>query len=171
MDWSEQVQKMMQSWAETQQKMWSSWLESVEQLGRSPGAGLWDRTLDTWQQSVNKTLDVQEDWVRAWAGRFRDVEGAPREVHDWAQEGEVMMKRWNDAQRELWDQWFEVLRKTRPEGGTLGQSGAGEDLVRAWQETARKAVDAQTQWAAAWAGGGKGGGSKKAGRSPRRGSS
>ncbi|NIR29860.1 MAG: hypothetical protein GWN84_11225 [Gammaproteobacteria bacterium] len=154
MEWNDQVQKMMQSWTETQQKMWSNWLQSIEQLGKAPGADLWDKTVDTWQQSVNKTLEAQAEWTEAWAARFGEIEGAPKEVNDWAKEGQAMMRRWNEAQRELWDQWFDVVRKARPEGA-LGQKGSGDDIIRAWQDTARKAMQTQMQWATAWTGRGK----------------
>ncbi len=162
MDWNEQMQKTMQSWAETQQKMWSSWLQSIEQLGKAPGGDLWDKTLDTWQQSVNKTLDAQAEWTQAWIGGVKEIEGAPKEVNDWAKDGQAMMSRWNEAQRELWEQWFEVLRKARPEAA-LGRARGGEDIIHAWQDTARKAMDTQMQWATAWMGGGSGKGPSKRG--------
>jgi hypothetical protein len=156
MEWTDQVQKLMQSWAETQQKMWASWMDALEPKGRSAGSDIWERTVDTWQHSVHQTLDAQSEWMQTWTARFGDIEGAPKEVADWAREGQTMMKRWNDAQRELWGQWFDVLRKAKPEGtAALAQSGKGEEVIRAWQDTARKAMETQMQWAGAWMGGGR----------------
>jgi len=171
MDWSDQTQRMMRTWAETQQKMWSSWLEGLQRAGQAPGPELWERTVETWRESVNRTLDAQAEWTQAWAARFQEIEGTPKEARDWAEEGQAMMSRWNEAQRELWGQWFDVLKSARPDS-VLGRSGeAPEQLIRAWQETARKAMEAQMQWASAWSGGTasasrgarKGGGGQKGG--------
>ena len=53
------------------------------------------------------------------------------------------MQHWADAERELWQSWFNIVRNInfRPEPGAGAQ--AGRDLVQLWQDSAHKMIDAQ----------------------------
>jgi len=157
MDWSEQAQEMMQAWAATQQKMWSGWLESVQGAGQSPGPELWSKTIDAWEQSVKETLDAQAEWTQKWAEQVQAVEGAPEDVNRLAKDGQEMMDRWNEAQRQLWQQWFDVLRKAASTDVLSSQSSEGQKILQAWQETAGRAMEKQMEWATAWMQGASGG--------------
>ncbi len=54
--WILKVQTMMQEWRKAQQRMWTGWLDTMERMARSPAKELWEKTVDTWQQSVNNRL-------------------------------------------------------------------------------------------------------------------
>lgn len=150
MEWSERAQQMMKTWAETQQRMWSSWVDSMREMGANPKADLWEKTIDTWEQSVDRTLEAQSEWVQNWADGVKQVEGTPEQVVAWAADGREMMQRWQDAQRQLWHQWFEVLRKGAP-GAAMFSGSEGERVMQSWQNAARKALETQMQWSSAWA--------------------
>ena len=58
---------------------------------------------------------------------------------------------WAEAERELWQGWFNIVRDInfRPEPGAQ----AGRDVVQLWQDNAHKMIDAQAALVRRWAGG------------------
>jgi len=60
---------------------------------------------------------------------------------------------WAEAERELWQGWFNIVRDInfRPEPGAGAQ--VGKDLVQLWQESTHKMIDAQASLVRRWTGG------------------
>lgn len=154
MDWSDKVQDMMQSWTRTQQRMWSSWLETMQGPRRSLSKELWERTVDTWQESVDNTLEAQSGWMQTWAESLKELQGSPESVTEWANRSQQGMKHWQETQKRLWRKWFELLRKTPP-GAPPNSPEEVEALLAAWQASAREALEAQIDMVSAWARGDK----------------
>lgn len=150
MDWPKQTQEMMKSWTETQQKMWDSWLQTLGANGKSKATDAWQQTLDTWQKSVNNTLAAQSRLMQMWVDSLNNAKGNLDQVTEWVTQAEEMTRRMNDAQKQLWDNCFETLKKA-----DLGQMPApweeeGQKLFETWQESARQAMEAQIEWASRW---------------------
>jgi hypothetical protein len=63
------------------------------------------------------------------------------------------LQHWAEAERDLWQGWFNIARHInfRPEPGVGAQ--AGRDLVQLWQESAHKMIDAQASLVRRWTGG------------------
>jgi hypothetical protein len=63
------------------------------------------------------------------------------------------MQHWIDAQRQLWQNWFNIVKdinfKVEPGTGTQ----AGSNLLQLWQETAQKMIQTQTAFARQWTSG------------------
>jgi hypothetical protein len=150
MEWAKQTEDMFKTWADVQRRMWDDWLKGVQAFGPSGPAGpdqAWEQTLDTWEEAVKKTLDAQVQWTRLWSESFASVKGTPGEMAEWARQGQNMMKRWAETQRQLWVGWFEMVRKLRPSGFGWNWEKEGQRFHQAWQDTVQKTLDAQAEWA------------------------
>ena len=149
-------QRLFKTWAETQQKLLTDWLNTIRGFSGTPTLELWTKTVDAWQTSVKETLDAQAKWTHQWADTLANAKGTPEELRELAQEGREQMLQWADAQRELWQGWFNAVREInfRPEPGVGAQ--AGRDMVQLWQDSAHKMIDAQAEMVKRWTEGTRG---------------
>ena len=144
---------LLKTWAESQQKLLTSWLETMRRLGGAPTLELWTKTVDAWQSSVKETIDARTEWARQWTETLTNARGTPEEMRKLAQEGREQLQHWTEAERDLWQSWFNAVREInfRPELEAGAQ--AGRDLVQLWQDTAHKMIDAQAALVRRWTGG------------------
>jgi hypothetical protein len=143
-------ENLVKTWGETQQKLLTDWLDTLRRFGGTPTLELWSKTVDTWQTSVKETLDAQTDWAQQWTEALAKAKGTPEELRELAREGREQLQRWTEAERELWQGWFNAVRKInfRPEPGAGAQTGG--DLVQLWEDTAHKMIDAQADLVRRW---------------------
>jgi hypothetical protein len=146
-------ESLMKTWAETQQKLLTDWLDTLRKLGGTPTLELWTKTVDAWQSSVHETLDARTEWTRQWTETLANAKGTPEELRELAHKGREQLQNWGEAERELWQGWFNIVRDInfRPEPGAGAQ--AGRDLVQLWQDSAHKMIDAQASLVRRWTGG------------------
>jgi hypothetical protein len=151
MDWSKQTEETLKAWMGTQKKMWDTWLETLQKgAPQFQTTELWHKTVETWEETVKKSLDAQSDWMRIWAENAPSFDGLPKEVTDWAQQARDMSKRFMDVQRQLWAGWFELIKKSEP-GKIVGSwDKEGQKIARAWQESVEKIMEAQMEWTRHW---------------------
>ena len=145
-----QAEDMVKAWTESQQKLWNTWLEALQNSPQSTSAKVWPEGISKWQESVDSTIDSQLGSLRKWAENAKNFESAPAETRNWANEGVQMVERWTGAQRQLWELWFEFLRKT--EAGTAKEGGKEhfEQLVQSWQDMTKQIMELQQDWASSW---------------------
>lgn len=151
MDWAEQTEEMMKTWTETQKNMWDNWLEMVQQgTGQTQAAELWQKTIETWENTVKSSLDTQMEWINTWAEKLNQTEGVSDEMTEWTKQAQNMSKRWNETQQQLWQSWFDMVKKADPVkmAGAWGEES--QKAFKAWQESAQKAMDSQMEWASMW---------------------
>ena len=150
MEWMKQAEEMTKTWTEAQKKMWDNWLKTTQQsFGPSQVPEIWQKMVETWEGSVESTLDAQAEWMRMWANNLSSIEGTPKETVDQVQE---MAKRWSESQKQLWASWFEMARKFDPaKMPGLGEE-TGQQFFQVWQESAQKVMDAQAEWVRTWTG-------------------
>jgi hypothetical protein len=143
-------ESLVKTWAEEQQKLLTSWLDTVRKFGGTPTLELWTKTVDTWQTAVKKTIDAQAQWTHEWTEMLANAKGTPEELRALSQQGQEQLKHWADAERDLWQGWFNVAREInfRPEPGARAQ--AGKDLLQLWQESAHKMIDTQASLVRRW---------------------
>jgi len=146
-------ESLINTWAQTQQKLLTNWLDTVQRLSGTQSPDLWTQTVDAWQASVKETLDAQQEWIRQWTAALANTKGVPQELQDLARQGQEQLQPWLDAERQLWQSWFDIVKdinfKVQP--GTSAQ--AGSNLLQLWQETARKMIETQTTLARQWTSG------------------
>ncbi len=150
MEWTKQAEETFKSWTGAQKKLWDDWLKAVQGLGKSQPTEVWEKTVESWQESVKNTLDAQIEWTRLWAESLTTAKGTPKEMVEWAQQGQDMIKRWAETQRQVWESWFEVVKKLQPStlGGNWGLEG--QKFFQVWQQAIQKAQDAQAEWVRLW---------------------
>jgi hypothetical protein len=146
-------ESLLKTWSETQQKLLTDWLDILRKLGGTPTLELWTKTVDAWQSSVKETIDARAEWARQWTETLANAKGTPEELRDLASKGREQVQQWAEAERDLWQGWFNIVREInfRPEPGAGAQ--AGRDMVQLWQESAHKMIDAQAALVRRWTGG------------------
>jgi hypothetical protein len=145
-------EQMIKAWAESQRQLLTNWMDMVRAGGGTPDAKIWNETVDSWRTAVMNTLDTQATWTRTWIDSMAKTPGAPDEMQTLLREGQDNFQHWIDAQRQLWQNWFDVMRETT-KGAARGKASAdqpGEGLVDLWSSTTRSLLDAQTEWVRRW---------------------
>ena len=153
MEGTKQAQEIFNSWIDTQKQMWDEWFKATQGFGKGQGTEAWRKTVEAWEESLKKNLNLQMEWTKLWADGFTSVRGAPEELLGWAQQGQDMMRRWADTQMQLWAGWFEIMKKLDPSTPGGGWQRESEKVVLIWQEAVKKALDAQVEWGRVWTAG------------------
>jgi hypothetical protein len=143
-------ENLIKVWAETQQKLLTNWLNTVRSFGGTPSFELWTKTVEAWQASVKETLDARTQWMHNWTETLANAKGTPEELRALAKQGREALQRWTEAEHQLWQGWFNIVKDInfRVEPGTGAQ--AGKDMIQIWQEAAHKMLDAQSAWVRRW---------------------
>src|SRR6266700_4517746 len=144
---------ILKTWSETQQKLLADWLDTLRKLGGTPTLELWRQTVDTWQNSVKETVDARAEYTRQLTETLAKAKGTPEEFRELAREGREQLQHWAEAERDLWQSWFNTVREInfRPESGAGAQTGG--DLMQLWRDTANKMIDTQADLVRRWTGG------------------
>lgn len=147
---SKQSEQLITSWVQTQQRLLTSWLETARSAGGTPSSTLWNDTLEAWHTSAQQTLDAQARWIHSWAESLTALQGTSTEMGALVSQGEERLQHWIQAQRQLWQNWFELLKQFTPTREPATGVPAGQQAVQTWQELTAKMIEAQTEWARRW---------------------
>ena len=150
MDWMKQAEEMFRTWTDTQKKMWDEWIKATQSFGKTPVTDSWKRTVDAWEESVKKSLQLQTEWTKLWGESFSSAKGTPKEFHEWARQGQDMTIRWAETQSQLWTAWFDMVKKLDP--SPLGGSSEKDsnNMLHMWQQSLKNLLDVQAEWGRAW---------------------
>ena len=160
MEWMKQAEEIFKTWTETQKAMWDDWMKTTQSFGKTRATDSWKRTVDAWEESVKKSLQLQMEWSKVWAESFTSVKGTPKELQEWARQGQEIMSRWAETQMQLWTAWFDMVKKLDPTalGGTSEKES--DNMLNLWQENLKTLLNAQAEWGRVWMG-------TQAGKKPR----
>ena len=145
MEWTKQSEDMLKSWTEAQKKMSEDSLKAMQGFGKSPSTAVWEKTVDTWNQTIQKVLDAQVESARGWAENVTTAKGTPQEIAEWAKQGQDMITRLTETQKQLWGNWFEFAKKLDA-SNMMNWTQDAQKFLQSWQETIQKAQTAQTEW-------------------------
>ena len=113
---------------------------------------LWTKTVDAWQSSVKDTADARAEWTRQWTDTLANAKGTPEELRELARKGREEMQHWAEAERELWQGWFEHREKHQLQT----EPGAGRRRPRTWcnsgKTSAHEMIDTQASLVRRWTG-------------------
>src|SRR5256714_11826308 len=139
---------LMTTWADTQQKMLVGWLDLLQGTEQPSRKMVWSETVKVWQSTVQETLDAQARWLHDWVGRVQVTSGSPTELRKNVQQAQVLLLRWTEAQKLLWQGWFDLVQQLGPllEAG----SQADEHLLSSLRESGQAIINAQTEWVHLW---------------------
>ena len=149
-EWTRQAEDMFKTWTDTQKTMWDEWIKVTQSFGKSHATDAWKRTVETWEESLKKNLHLQMEWTKLWAEGFTNVKGTPKELHDLARQGQDMMNRWAETQMQLCTAWFGIAKKLDPNALSGSWEKESEKVLHIWQESIKKALDAQAEWGRIW---------------------
>jgi predicted flap endonuclease-1-like 5' DNA nuclease len=103
------------AWDEAQKRLWESLSNVLPAPAPTQGMALWRESylnnLATWESAVKKVLDTETAWLAQFADRMEGVQGLPEPMSGLSQQMEEVMRRWAQAQTQLWEECFEMLRK------------------------------------------------------------
>lgn len=145
MEWAKQSEEMLKTWTETQKKMWDECMRTVQGFGKSPSTEVWQKIVDSWNQTIQKVLDTQVEGARVWAENLTTAKGTPQETAEWAKQGQDLITRSTETQKQLWGSWFEVVKKFDA-SNMMNWPRDGQKFLQSWQETIQKALDTQAEW-------------------------
>jgi hypothetical protein len=145
-DWNKQSEEMIRGWLGAQQKMWENWLGVVQNIQVPQTTGTWEKSVETWHESVKKALESQTTWVQHWANSVSATPGATKEATEAANKALEVSKHWTETQKQIWDSWFETVRKTDPASPKIWTEAEVQKVQKVWQESAQKALEAQAEW-------------------------
>jgi len=78
------------------------------------------------------------------------MKDVPKDVRDWSEQTQQLGARWNSAQKQLWESYFEMVRKAAP-GSLVGRfDEENQKLFKVWQEAVEKVAAAHSVWARTW---------------------
>src|SRR2546421_4598026 len=143
-----QEENLVTTWANAQQKVLAGWLDLMQGTERPSHAVTWNETMKAWQSAVQETLDAQARWLHDWIGRVQVTSGSPTELRKNVQQAQVFLLRWTEAQKLLWQGWFDLVQQLGPllEAG----SQADEHLLSSLRESGQAIINAQTEWVQLW---------------------
>src|SRR6266487_4845143 len=144
MEWAKQSEEMLKTWTDAQKKMWDDCMKAMQGFGKSPSTEVWEKTVDTWNQTIQRFLDAQVEGARLWAENVTKAKGT-EETAAWAKQGQDLITRLTETQKQLWGNWFELVKKLDL-SNMMNWTRDGQKFVQNWQETIQKAFDAQTEW-------------------------
>ena len=150
-NWTRQTDDMLQALTDTQKKLWGIWAEAAEQqAGQAQLAETWRKAVDAWEAAVKNSLETQKAVLRSVGDSTSAVPAIPQDLLDWAAQTQALSTRWTDAQSELWESYFGMVRKAVPVKmlGTIDDEN--QKLFAVWQESVEKVGAAQLAWAQKW---------------------
>lgn len=145
MEWAKQSEEMFKTWTETQKKLWEDCLKAMQGFGKSPSTEVWEKTVDTWHQTIQRVLEAQLEGARHWAESASTAKGSTEETAEWAKRGQELITRGTETQKQLWGNWFEFVKKLDVSNMT-NWGRDGQKFVQSCQETIQKALESQTEW-------------------------
>lgn len=146
-------ESLLKNWAESQQKLLTDWLETLRKFGGRPTLELWKTTVDAWQTSVKETLDAQTAWTHQWIEVLSNAKGTPEELQALVRQGREQLQQWTEAERDLWQSWFKMVREINFKPESAERPQIGNDLLQLWQDSAHKMIDAQASFVQRWTSG------------------
>lgn len=150
MDWTEQSEAMINNWMDMQKKMWDTFFTSMPEFNKSPSQKVWEQAIETGQLSLKNTLAAQKEWLGNWVEYLGTLQGVPEQVLDSARQMQDMADRWAETQEQLWQNWFDVLKKFDMSKVSSGWMGAVQDPYQMWKDNTQKIMQAQAEWMNTW---------------------
>lgn len=152
MDQATSVEQMIRTWTDAYRTTWESWFNAMEQMrAASQPKESWERAVEVWHNSVQKTLETQVTWINFWAERMTVQGSSSSEASAWAQRLQEMAQTWADSQAQLAESWFDTLKKANPTTIMMTwNSEEAERVMHIWQEASQKFLEAQFGWLRLW---------------------
>lgn len=151
-EWTKGMEEMFSSWNEAQKKLMEGWQENLKKMGFPGDTELWEKSLSTWQETVEKSIQAQRDWTSSWIENLSSMEGLPEPAAKSAERFREMSDRWLSTQGDLWGNWFEMLNSFDPSALSGNWTEMFKDPLKTWQNATEKVLENQSKWLKTWLG-------------------
>lgn len=151
-DWSQQMEGMFQSWSDAQKRMMEGWGENFKKMGFPQDTEVWAKSIQTWQETVEKSMQAQAEWTRSWIENLSSLEGVPEAAVKSAERYRDMSEQWLKTQGNLWSNWFEMLKSFDPSTLSGNWMDMFKDPLKAWQNASERVLETQSSWLKTWLG-------------------
>lgn len=151
MNWAKQTEETFNTWQEMQQTIWQNWLgmlQGSETMGQAQE--FWQNMFDAWQKSVEQTLTAQNESFTLWLEEAGKMEGLPEAMQGFVTQGQHMMAQWQAAQSEMWQNWFDLIRKSEFNFANVPGQQEAQKAYQNWQETMQQMAETQMTWMKSW---------------------
>ena len=150
-NWTKQTDDTLQALTDTQKKIWGIWAEAAgQQASQAQLAETWRKAVDTWEATVKNGLESQNAAMKSFGDSASAVPGIPSDLADWATQTQTLSTRWTEAQAEMWESYFGMVRKAVPVKMLGTVDDENQKLFATWQESVEKIGAAQLAWAQMW---------------------
>jgi hypothetical protein len=152
MDWTKQANDMIKTWTGTQQRVWESWVETMQVGTGVPNQDAWNKTVETWRNTVKQALEAQNELARLWSESVNALPGTagaqtPASVAEFTRNLLEMTKVFTETQTRFSENYFEMLKKADVDALVRSWNPAqAQQILQTWQDATQKAVEAQQQW-------------------------
>ena len=105
---------MFKTWSDAQQRLWENISKALPSFKPPEDLNLPKETymqhLAAWESAVEQALAMQKAWLEEWSASVLSEQDAPAGLAQWSQQVEEVMQGWLEAQTQLWNDWFRLLR-------------------------------------------------------------
>jgi hypothetical protein len=151
-DWTKQTEEMFKSWNEAQTRLMEGWRESLKKLGVPQDTEIWGKSIQTFEETVEKSLQAQQEWTHSWIENLSSMEGIPEQAQKSADRFREMSDQWLATQGDLWGNWFKMLKSFDPSSLSGNWMDMFRDPLQAWQNATEKVLETQSTWIKTWLG-------------------
>lgn len=111
---------VFRTWNEVHKRLWEGLTAVLPAVQPSQSADSWReaylKNLAAWESAVKRMLAAETVWVEQLARQMAAAHGVPEPVPQLTRQLEDVMRSWVEAQTQLWDECFAVLKSAGPEG-------------------------------------------------------
>lgn len=149
-DWTQQMEEAAKQWTDVQKQLWSSWGEATQQASSNVQAkAMWQQMNDNWRNAVHRMLDMQVETARLWSESVASSD-ALEGMTQWAEQSYQMTRQWSTVQKQLWDNWFQMMEKVDPAQIPNVMEMTNQPMAQLWNQMSEQATAMQQEWVKAW---------------------
>jgi hypothetical protein len=150
MNQSKQFNTPLEAWLQFQEQLWDSWLSKTQLSPNIMKDQLYSNQIKLMEELINCSLRAQSDWVRSYTKGLGHETGASIAIAQWAEQNVAMSKMWTNAQKQVWDTWFNALKLLKPIQGIDKGADSASHMFQGFQDVTKKALEAQSEWMSQW---------------------
>lgn len=149
-DWTQQLEEATKQWTEVQTQLWSSWGEAAQKASSQAQAkAVWQQMIDQWKNVVHRMLEMQVETARLWSENVAESE-LLEGMAQWTNQSYQMTQQWSAVQKQLWDNWFQMLEKVDPTKLPNATELNNQPVIKLWNDMSQQAATMQQEWMNAW---------------------
>ncbi len=139
-------------WNQMQERMFKILSTTVTNLDQMEDADFLRqpqmKSMAAWgEAAIRQTLDMQSSWLKQWYLKIDFDELNRSDIDRLTVEANENMKKWTEAQLEIWDSWFDALNH---DDNVSELSGSFCDTIRTWEVAVKQTLTDQSKLFDQW---------------------